>query len=169
MDASTEAYEGEGKSPVVSETHMTELVLPSHANAIGTAFGGALLSWIDVCAAIAAQRHCGAVAVTAAIDEMQFLAPVRVGDVVSLFSRVNATFKTSLEVGCVVHREGTDAGVQTLCAEALLTFVCRDLEGTPMAAPPLRVASHGERQRQQEAVARRAERLARKQRMNPVG
>jgi acyl-CoA hydrolase len=141
---------------------MTELVLPSHANAIGTAFGGAILSWIDVCAAIAAQRHCGAVAVTASIDEMQFLAPVHVGDVVTLTARVNAAFTTSVEVECRVEREGTASSERTLCADALLTFVCRGDDGAPAVAPVLALETEDDRVRQAEAVRRRHERLARR-------
>lgn len=150
------------KTPDASETRMTELVLPSHANALGTAFGGALLSWIDVCAAIAAQRHCGAIAVTAAIDEMQFLAPVRVGDVVSLHARVNAVFQTSLEVGCTVHHEGATTTTKTLCAEAFLTFVCRGQSGEPVSAPALHLLATPDKQRHAQALRRRQERLARK-------
>ena len=141
---------------------MTELVLPSHANALGTAFGGALLSWIDICSAIAAQRHCGVVAVTAAIDEMQFLAPVKVGDVVSLYARVNAAFGTSLEVECCVHKEEVGVRTQTLCAEAILTFVCRTPDGNPAKAPALELDTEDDRLRYQEAQARRQERLSRK-------
>lgn len=141
---------------------MTELVLPSHANALGTAFGGAILSWIDICAAIAAQRHCEAVAVTAAMDEMQFLAPVRVGDVVSLYARVNAAFGTSVEVECCVHREGVERGEPTLCAEALLTFVCRGADGDPRRAPRLLVETDEDAARHNAAELRRAARLSRK-------
>ena len=84
---------------------MTEIVLPQHANAVGTAFGGTVMSWIDVCAAVTAHRHCRRVAVTASVDDLHFRAPLRVGDVVVLESRVNAVFNTSLEVGVRVDRE----------------------------------------------------------------
>lgn len=141
---------------------MTELVLPQHANVVGTAFGGAVLSWIDICGAIAAQRHCGRIAVTAAIDEMQFLAPIRVGDVVRLTGRVNATFRTSLEVEVQVEREDRETMARTLCADALLTFVNRDEEGRPVPSPPLAPETDAERQRVQEAIGRRALRLGKK-------
>jgi acyl-CoA hydrolase len=141
---------------------MTELVLPQHANALGTAFGGTVLSWIDICGAIAAQRHCGRIAVTAAIDEMQFLAPIRVGDVIRLTAMVNAAFRTSVEVEVRVEREDPATMARTLCADAVLTFVNRDDEGRPIPAPPLACETNEERARAEQAVARRSERLARK-------
>lgn len=142
-----------------SATEMTQLLLPSHANAIGTAFGGTILSWIDVCAAIAAQRHCGQVAVTAAIDEMQFLAPVCVGDVVRLQGVVHAVFGTSLEVGVTVERErplaGTHRVERTLCADAILIFVNRDTTGRPVQAPPALAQTDEEKRREAAALRRR--------------
>jgi len=148
------------RPPALSRTVMTEIVLPQHANAIGTAFGGSVLSWIDICGAIAARRHCGHVAVTAALDEMQFLAPIRVGDVVVLNARVNAAFRTSMEVEVRVEREDRD-GTRTLCADAIVTFVNRDDEGRPIAVPPLRCDDEEDRARQSAAAARRAARIAR--------
>lgn len=141
---------------------MTEIVLPQHANALGTAFGGTILSWIDVCAAICAQRHCSQVAVTAAIDEMQFLAPISVGDVVILNARINAAFRTSVEVMVRVAVEDRVTRGRTLAADALLTFVSRAKDGTPSEVPPLRLDTEEERERFEEAKARRAERLQRK-------
>ena len=79
-----------GRPPSDSFTEMTEMVLPQHTNVVGTAFGGVIMSWVDICAAISAQRHCGEVAVTARIDAMEFHAPIRLGDVVRLTARVNA-------------------------------------------------------------------------------
>ncbi len=150
------------RSPRVSQTLMTELVLPQHANSLGTAFGGAILSWIDICAAIAAQRHCGGVAVTAAIDEMEFRAPVHVGDVLCLHARVNAAFRTSLEVECVVERECAGAATRALCADALLTFVARDRDGGSVTAPPLLLETDEDRRRYEAACRRRQARLSRR-------
>lgn len=153
----------ERRTSADSVTEMTELVLPQHANAIGTAFGGTVLSWIDVCAAIAAQRHCGAVAVTASIDEVQFLGPIRVGDVVRLVARLNAAFRTSVEVEVRVETEDA-SGTRALCADALLTFVKVDAEGRPAPVPPLTPATPDDTARAEAAAARRTERLARKAR-----
>jgi len=150
------------RPPRLSFTEMNEIVLPQHANALGTAFGGVVLSWIDVCGAIAAQRHCGRIAVTAAIDDMQFLAPIRVGDVVRLTARVNAAFRTSLEVEVHVEREDVSTMARTLCADALLTFVNRDEEGLPVPAPSLAPETDEERARVEAAIDRRKARLAKK-------
>ncbi|MEM9189689.1 MAG: acyl-CoA thioesterase [Myxococcota bacterium] len=150
------------RPPSTSRTMMTELVLPPHGNAVGTAFGGTILSWIDVCAGIAAQRFCGHVAVTAAIDEMQFLAPVHVGDVVSLTGFVNASFNTSIEVEVIVEKEPPESLERTLCADAKLTFVAIDADGRPALAPPVQCETPEEHQRYQEALERRNQRLERK-------
>lgn len=150
------------RTPRQSLTHMTEILLPQHANALGTAFGGTVMSWIDVCAAVTAQRHCGRIAVTAAVDEMDFRAPIRVGDVVVLTARVTAAFRTSLEVDVVVERELPATRERVLCVEALLTFVNIGADGRPCAVPPLEPETDEDRARMEAAVARRRERLARK-------
>jgi acyl-CoA hydrolase len=144
--------------PSRSATEMTEIVLPQHANVLGTAFGGTVLSWVDVCAAVVAQRHCGRVAVTAAIDEVVFRAPIRVGDVVRLRGRVNAVFRTSIEVEVIVEREDTSLA-RARCVEARLTFVNVGDDGRPVPVPPLLITTDDERQRESEAKERRAQRL----------
>lgn len=149
----------EPKSVPASLTEKTEIVLPQHANAIGTAFGGTVMSWIDVCAAVSAQRHCGRVAVTASVDALDFVAPLRVGDVVILRSWVNAAFRTSLEVECVVEKEDPETGRRVLCADAYLTFVNLGADGRPMPVPPLAPATDDERKRANAAERRRAARL----------
>ncbi|MFW6066935.1 MAG: acyl-CoA thioesterase [Myxococcota bacterium] len=145
-----------------SATEMSEIVLPQHTNAIGSAFGGAIMSWIDICGAIAAKRHCGRVAVTAFVDDLAFLAPIRLGDVVRLTSRVTATFTTSLEVAVRVEQEDATTGARTLCADAMLTFVAVDREGTPQPVPPLALETEEDRRLSDEAQARRARRLERR-------
>jgi len=150
--------------PSASVTEMTELVLPQHANALGPAFGGTALPWIDVCAAIASQRHCGTVAVTASIDEVEFRAPIRVGDVVRLTGRVNAAFRTSVEVEVVVETEDTVRRQRTVAVDALLTFVKVDPAGRPAPVPALRAETPEERARAEAAVERRRLRLLRKRR-----
>ena len=151
----------ESHSPRFSETEMTELVLPQHANAIGTAFGGTIMSWIDICAAISAQRHCGRIAVTASVDGLDFLAPIRVGDVVCLHARVNAVFRTSMEVGVTIERERPDRS-RVLCAESRLTFVNIGEDGQPMPIPPLTLENNLDRDLDSAARQRRAERLSRR-------
>lgn len=138
---------------------MTELVLPQHSNVLGTAFGGTVLAWLDVCGAISAQRHCGRVAVTAAIDQVQFRAPIRVGDVVILTARLNAAFRSSVEVEVEVQVEERATGNRTLCVDAFMTFVSLDEMGKPMAVPPLLVETADDLRREREARARRQRRL----------
>ena len=93
------------KSPKSSEVIMTEIVLPQHTNSLGTVFGGVVLSWIDISAAVCAGRHAESVVVTASIDAMHFLAPVRLGWVVNIESSVNYAGKTSCEVGVKLTAE----------------------------------------------------------------
>lgn len=143
-------------------TEMTEMVLPQHANALGTAFGGTVMSWIDICAAVTAQRHSGRIAVTAAIDELTFLAPIRVGDVVCLTGRINQAFRSSVEVEVSVAVENSMTRERRPCADALLTFVNVDDSGKPMPMPPLSLTTDEELHRAQQAQKRRDERLARK-------
>lgn len=145
-----------------SFTEMTELVLPSHANALGTAFGGTVMAWVDICGAITSQRHCQRIAVTAAIDELVFLSPIRVGDVVCLAGRVNAAFRTSLEVQVTVEVEDRETQERRACVTALLTFVPVGSNGKPTPVPPLSFANEDERARAASAETRRAERLRRK-------
>src|ERR1700742_3015444 len=90
-----------------SINEMTEYVLPQHANALGSVFGGQIMAWVDLCAAICAQRHSGRMAVTAFVDDLKFELPVRVGEVVRLDARVTAVFRTSMEIEVLV--EGEDA------------------------------------------------------------
>ncbi|MFW6086617.1 MAG: acyl-CoA thioesterase, partial [Myxococcota bacterium] len=138
-----------------SFTEMSQIVLPQHTNAIGSAFGGSIMSWIDICGAITAKRHCGRVAVTAFVDDLAFLAPIRLGDVVRLTSRVNATFNTSLEVSVRVERESAATGDRTLCADATVTFVAVDEQGTPQPVPPLALETEEDHRRAKRAQTRR--------------
>jgi len=151
-----------GKTVRASYTEMTELVLPQHGNVLGTAFGGTVLAWIDVCGAIAAQRHCNRVAVTAAIDEVNFSAPIRVGDVVVLSARVNAAFRTSMEVEVELKVEDRQSGHRRSCVDAFMTFVAVDERGEPTEVPELIAESAEDERHQRQAAERRAQRLARR-------
>jgi acyl-CoA hydrolase len=149
----------EGKPASTSRVQMTEIVLPSDGNALGTAFGGKVMQWIDVCAAIVSQRHARRVVVTASMDELHFHAPIKVGEVVVLDGRVNGTFRRSLEVGVTVHSENPLTGERRRCCSALLTFVALDESGKPAEVPPLLLDTPEERDLQAAAVRRREERL----------
>lgn len=141
-----------------SFTEMTELVLPQHANAIGTAFGGMIMSWVDICSSIAAKRHCGRVCVTARVDALEFKAPIKVGDVVRLTARLNAAFHTSMEIGVRVEREHATTGERALCANARATFVNIGDDGKPHPVPPLLPESEEDRRLAAEASERRQQR-----------
>jgi acyl-CoA hydrolase len=138
---------------------MNEIVLPSHANAVGSMFGGVLMSWIDVCAGISAGRHARAVVVTASMDQLDFEAPIRVGDVVTLRAMVNAAGRSSMEVGVRVEREVPTTGERVHAASAYLTFVALDAAGNPTRVPSISPESDLERLRFDEAQLRRAKRL----------
>ena len=141
---------------------MTEYVLPTHANALGNVFGGQILAWMDICAAICAQRHAGMVAVTAGIDDLAFEKPIKLGQVVKLEARVTAAFRTSLEIEVRVDGEDAATGVTWRCVTAFLTFVALDREGRRSEVPPLTCETDEERARQVDAAERRTGRLARR-------
>ncbi|MFT5356926.1 MAG: acyl-CoA hydrolase [Polyangiales bacterium] len=150
------------RPPCDSIVVKTEIVLPQHTNAIGTAFGGTVMSWIDVCAAVSAQRHCGRVAVTASVDALDFVAPIRLGDVVTLTSRIHCVFRSSMEVGVKVEREVPGDRTRVICADALLTFVNIGEDGKPAPMPALLLENEEDEERARAARARRAHRLAHK-------
>src|SRR5215469_16944632 len=106
------------KPSSASVTEMTEYVLPQHANALGGVFGGQIMGWVDLCAAICAQRHSGRMAVTAYVDDLKFEQPVRVGEVVRLEARITATFRTSMEIEVVVQGEQAMTGRRWPCVTA---------------------------------------------------
>jgi acyl-CoA hydrolase len=146
-----------------SRVEMTQLVMPGHANVLGTAFGGTIMQWTDLAASMAAMRHARLPVVTASIDQLSFLAPVRIGQIAVLRAQVNAVFSTSMEVGVEVLTEDPRTGALQRCCDAYLTFVALGPDGRPVAVPPLGAASEEERHREREAQARRDARLALRQ------
>ncbi len=150
-----------------SATHVeaTHIVLPGDTNAHGTVFGGHVCAWLDLAAAVAAQRHCRRPVVTASMDEIHFHAPIKVGHIAVVRAQVNAVFRTSLEVGVEVQSEDPITGDRHHTTTAHLTFVALDTHGRPAPIPPLLCESEAERTREQEAQSRRQDRLARKQRL----
>jgi acyl-CoA hydrolase len=150
-----------------STTEMNELVLPSDANVLGTAFGGRVMQWIDICAGMAAVRHARKAMVTASMDELHFHAPIRVGEMACLIARVNATFAHSLEVGVEVVSENAITGEKRHCCSALLTFTAVTPDGRPDTVPPLLLETQEDRDEQEAAAARRQHRLAHRRRTRP--
>jgi acyl-CoA hydrolase len=143
-----------------SRVEMTQLVMPGHANTLGSAFGGTVMQWTDLAASMAAMRHARLPVVTASVDQLSFLAPVRIGQIAILRAQVNAVFSTSMEVGVEVLTEDPGTGEQRRCCDAFLTFVALGADGRPVQVPPLATETEAERRREREARTRREARLA---------
>jgi len=142
-----------------SEIIMTELVLPNDTNQLGNLLGGRLLHWIDVSAALSAQKHSGFVCVTASVDEVSFLEPIKLGHVVYIRAIVTRAFRTSMEVEVMVEREDPLHDSRAHTAVAYLTFVCIDQYGKPIPAPPVLPETPEQHRRYLEAEQRRDARL----------
>jgi acyl-CoA hydrolase len=145
-----------------STTEMTEYVLPQHATRLGTVFGGQIMAWIDVCAAICAQRHAGRICVTASVDDLVFKRPVHVGEVVLLRAQITATFRTSMEIEVSVRGENTVTGERWPTVECLATFVALGDDGRPAPIAPLALDSDHDRAAQAAGQRRRNARLAKR-------
>ena len=145
-----------------SETEMVQVVLPNDANPLGFILGGTVMHLIDIAGAIACHRHSRTLLVTAAVDDLQFLHPIKVGDLIILKARVTCVFTTSLEVQVDVFSEETLTGRRRLTSRAFLTFVAIDRDGRRLPVPPLLVETEGERRICEEAHLRRARRLEKK-------
>ena len=143
-----------GKSPSESAVETRYLIMPHQANPQGTAFGGAIVAWIDMVAAMAAQRHCGKEVVTAGIDSLAFKEPVRIGDHVALRAMVNYVSRSSMEVGVQVTREDPYSGQSVVATTAHLTFVALDENKKPTPAPPIIPETEQEKQRYENAKLR---------------
>ena len=148
-----------GRPVSASRTEMTELVLPQDSNVLGNILGGRVMHLIDVAGAIAAQRHCRRQVVTASVDHLDFLNPVRVGDLIILEAQANRAFHSSVEVGVEVYSEDSVTGVRKHTTQAFLTFVAVDDDGMPVPVPPLLVKTNEERRRYRDAGERRNLRL----------
>lgn len=148
-----------GRHVSVSRTEMTELVLPQDANILGNILGGRVMHLIDIAGAIAAHRHCRRQVVTASVDHLDFLNPVRVGELIVLEAHVNRAFRTSVEVGVEVFSEDSTAGVRKHTTTAFLTFVALDDTGKSVPVPPLIPKTNEERRRYRQAGARRESRM----------
>ena len=138
-----------------SQSEMAEIVLPNDANPLGALLGGRLMHWIDLAGAMAAHRHSRSYAVTASVDHIDFLVPVRVGDLVILRSSVNRVFRTSMEVGVKVFVENYLADTAQHVASAYLTFVAVDAEGKHLKVAPVIPESEDQKRRYDDAGRRR--------------
>jgi acyl-CoA hydrolase len=148
-----------------SATEMVQVVLPNDANPLGFILGGTVMHLIDIAGAIACHRHTRSLLVTAAVDDLQFLHPIKVGDLIILKARVTCAFHTSLEAQVDVYSEETLTGRQRLTSRAYLTFVAVAQDGTRLPVPPLLAETDEERRVCEEATIRRKARLQRKEQM----
>ena len=143
-----------------SLVEMTEIVLPEDANSHGSIFGGRVLALIDKCASIVAMRHARSLVLTASVDSVAFLNPVRVGEVVILEGRLNAVFGSSMEADVRVFSENPLSGERNMTTRAFVTMVGIDAEGKPHRVARLLAESDAEKRRAAGASERRAARLA---------
>ena len=142
-----------------TRVEMTQIVLPENTNNHGTIFGGQLVAWMDICGAVAAQRFARSSVVTAAIDQLHFVAPVRQGMIVVLRGQINQAWGSSMEAGVRVEAEDPMTGERVHACSGFLTFVALGAQGKPRQVPEL-VVMEGEARRATDADARRAQRLA---------
>ena len=138
---------------------MVELVLPNDANTHGNVLGGRVLHWIDLAAAIVAHRHCRTETVTVSLDQMSFLAPIKVGQLALISARMTNTGRTSMEIRVDVRCEDLLTGERKQTSTAYLTFVAIDKQGRPAPVPPLRLETEEDEREARAAKARRDERL----------
>ena len=143
-----------GKNPKESTVETRYLIMPNHANPQGTAFGGVIMSWIDLVAGMAAQRHAGCEVVTAGIDSLAFKEPICIGDHVILRAYVNYVSHSSMEIGVRVTCEDPYNGKQTIATTAHLTFVALDENKKPTPAPQLLPETPEEKKRYEHAELR---------------
>jgi acyl-CoA hydrolase len=151
------------KRPSESQTEMVQVVLPNDANPLGYILGGTVMHLIDIAGAIAGHRHTRSLLVTAAVDGLQFLHPIKVGDLIILHSRVTAAWSTSLEVEVEVFSEETLTGLRRMTSLAYLTFVAVDRQNHRLPVPGVILENAEDERRAAEAEARRRERLKARQ------
>lgn len=151
-----------------SHTIMNELVLPNDTNTLNNLMGGRLLHWMDICAAIAAQKHSGKTVVTASVDSVSFGKCIQLGDVVTLEAAVSRSFNSSMEIHIVVHAENIPSGERFKSNEAYYTFVALDRSGSPLKVPALKPEGDEEQKRFDGALRRRQLRLVLAGKMKPA-
>ena len=142
------------KTPAESSVTTRYLVMPEQANPHGTAFGGAIMAWIDMVAAMTAERHASHEVVTASIDSIAFRAPIHIGDHVVLNAAVNYVGRTSMEVGVQVCKEDPVTNENIVATTAHLTFVALDKNKKPIPVPPIDPQTEDEKRRYQNAKIR---------------
>ena len=147
------------KHPRESETVMSELMLPQHANIMGNVFGGVILSLVDRVAAVAAIRHAGKQCVTVSVDKVDFKEPIHVGELLTALARVNFAGRTSMEVGVKILAENVLTGEKRHTNSCYVTYVALDEDGVPTEVPPVIPETADEKRRYNRAAKRRASRV----------
>lgn len=147
------------KSPQNSFTIMNELVLPNDTNTLNNLMGGRLLHWMDIAAAISAQKHCNRIVVTASVDNVSFQHPIKLGDVITIEAKVSRAFNTSVEVRLSVWAENIPSGSRVKSNEAFYTFVALDNEGKTVSVPAIVPETEEEQKLYDGALRRRQLRL----------
>ena len=155
------------KHPHQSEVIMTEMVLPNDTNTLNNLMGGRLLHWMDICAAIAAQKHSNRIVVTASVDNVSFTEPIRLGNIVTMKAKVTRSFNSSMEVFLEVWAEDIPAGVRVSTNRAFYTFVAVDQSARPIPVPELIPETEEEIELFAGALRRRQLRLILAGKMNP--
>ena len=155
------------KTPSQSVTTMNELVLPNDTNTLNNLMGGRLLHWMDIVAAIAAQKHSGKIVVTASVDSVSFGKSIKLGDVVTLEAKVTRSFNSSMEIHISVFAENIPSGEKFKSNEAYYTFVAPDRNGHPVKVPELKPETEEEVKRFEGALRRRQLRLILAGKMKP--
>jgi acyl-CoA hydrolase len=138
-----------------SQSERSEIIFPADANALGNLFGGRLMQYIDLVGAMAASRHARAITVTASMDHLDFVAPVKVGDLLILKASVNRAFKTSMEIGVKAMVEDVRKNRLRHVSSAYLTYVAMDMSGQKIAVPPVITETEHQRRRYEDAGRRR--------------
>lgn len=154
------------KAPKESWVEMTEIVLPQHTNALGTVFGGVIMSWVDIAAAICSQRHAQMAVVTASIDALHFLAPIKLGWIVNIKACINFVHRSSCEVGIRISAEQPLTNQHYHTATAFLTMVALDNSGKPTPMPALILETELDKRRFADGQSRHSERLAFRERIS---
>ncbi|MCD8741618.1 acyl-CoA thioesterase [Mucilaginibacter roseus] len=155
------------KTPQDSLTIMNELVLPNDTNYLHNLMGGRLLHWMDIAAAISAQKHCNRIVVTASVDNVSFQQPVKLGDVINIEAKVTRAFNTSMEVKLDVWAQNMPSGTNIKCNEAYYTFVALDENSRTIAVPEIEPQTEKEIELYNGALRRRQLRLILAGRMHP--
>ena len=147
------------RHPRESETVMSELMMPNHANIMGNVFGGVILSLVDRIAAVCAIRHSKRQCVTVSVDKVDFKEPIHVGELITAFARVNFAGKTSMEVGVKIMAEDLVSGAKRHTNSCYVTYVALDDKGQPTPVPPIVPETSDEKRRYERAAQRRASRV----------